>query len=102
HQHDSGWPGRAWEEAEIYELHVGTLTAEGTFAAAEQRLDYLAQLRVTVIELMPVADFPGTRNWGYDGVLPFAPDSQYGRPDDLKRFIQSAHARGLMVMLDVV
>ena len=99
---DSGWTGRAWEEAVIYELHVGTFTAEGTFAAAEQRLDYLAQLGVTIVELMPVADFPGTRNWGYDGVLPFAPDNQYGRPDDLKRFIQSAHARGLMVMLDVV
>ena len=99
---DSNWLGRSWEEAVVYELHVGTFTPEGTFAAAEQRLDYLAQLGVTAVELMPVADFPGARNWGYDGVLQFAPDSQYGRPQDLKRFIQSAHAHGLMVMLDVV
>jgi len=99
---DSAWRGRPWEEAVIYELHVGTFTPEGTFAAAEQKLDYLAQLGVTAVELMPVADFPGTHNWGYDGVLPFAPDSQYGRPDDLKRLIQGAHARGLMVLLDVV
>jgi maltooligosyltrehalose trehalohydrolase len=99
---DANWLGRPWEEAVTYELHVGAFTPEGTFAAAEQRLDYLAQLGVTAVELMPVADFPGARNWGYDGVLPFAPDSQYGRPQDLKRLIQSAHARGLMVMLDVV
>jgi malto-oligosyltrehalose trehalohydrolase len=99
---DDAWKGRPWSEAVIYELHVGTFTEEGTFAAAEKKLDYLAGLGVTVVELMPVADFPGTRNWGYDGVLPFAPDSQYGRPDDLKRLIQSAHTRGLMVFLDVV
>ena len=99
---DSSWTGRSWEQAVIYEVHLGTFSSEGTFAAAEQRLDYLAELGVTAVELMPVADFPGARNWGYDGVLPFAPDSQYGRPDDLKRFIQSAHARGLMVILDVV
>ena len=86
----------------IYELHVGTFTPEGTFAAAIERLDYLAELGVTAIELMPVADFPGERNWGYDGVLPFAPDASYGTPDDLKRLVDAAHARGLMVLLDVV
>lgn len=100
--HDDDWCGRSWEEAVIYEIHVGAFTPEGTFAAVEQRLDYLAALGVTAIELMPVADFPGQRNWGYDGTLLFAPDSAYGTPDDLKRLIQSAHRRGLMVLLDVV
>ena len=100
--HDGAWRGRPWEEAVIYELHVGTFTPEGTFNGVMQRLDYLAELGITAIELMPVADFPGARNWGYDGVLPYAPDSRYGRPDDLKALVQAAHARGLMVLLDVV
>jgi maltooligosyltrehalose trehalohydrolase len=99
---DENWQGRPWEEAVIYELHVGAFSPDGTFAAVEKRLDYLADIGVTAIELMPVSDFPGRRNWGYDGVLPFAPDSTYGRPEDLKRLIQSAHERGLMVLLDVV
>jgi maltooligosyltrehalose trehalohydrolase len=99
---DDTWQGRPWDEAVIYELHVGTFTPEGTFAGLEQRLDYLVELGITAVELMPLADFPGTRNWGYDGVFPFAPDSQYGRPDDLKRLLQSAHQKGLMVFLDVV
>ena len=99
---DTGWSGRLWEEAVIYELHVGTFTSEGTFAAVEQRLPYLADLGVTAVELMPLADFPGARNWGYDGVLPFAPDSRYGRPEDLKHLIQTAHRLGLIVFLDVV
>lgn len=99
---DGEWRGRPWEEAVIYELHVGCFTPAGTFAAVVERLDELAELGVTVIELMPVADFPGRRNWGYDGVLPFAPDSSYGRPEDLKNLVQAAHARGLMVLLDVV
>jgi len=99
---DDGWRGRPWREAVIYELHVGTFTPEGTYAAARARLDYLAELGVTAIELMPVADTPGARNWGYDGVLPFAPEHGYGRPEELKRFVQDAHARGLMVLLDVV
>ena len=99
---DDAWQGRPWHEAVIYELHLGAFTAEGSFAAAMQRLDYLAELGITAIELMPVADFPGTRNWGYDGVLPFAPDSSYGTPDQLKELVQAAHARGLMVLLDVV
>ncbi|MEO8410266.1 MAG: malto-oligosyltrehalose trehalohydrolase [Propionivibrio sp.] len=96
------WRGRPWEEAVIYELHIGTFSPAGTFAGVEERLDYLVQLGVTALEIMPVADFPGTRNWGYDGVLPFAPDAVYGRPDDFKHLIDAAHARGLMVFLDVV
>jgi maltooligosyltrehalose trehalohydrolase len=99
---DQDWRGRRWEEAVIYELHVGAFTPGGTFAAARERLDYLAELGITAIELMPVSDFPGQRNWGYDGVYPFAPDSSYGRPEDLKELVQSAHSRGMMVLLDVV
>jgi maltooligosyltrehalose trehalohydrolase len=99
---DGAWRGRAWREAVVYELHVGTFTAGGTFAAAELRLDELVELGVTAVELMPVAAFPGTRNWGYDGALPFAPAASYGTPNDLKHLIDEAHARGLMVLLDVV
>ncbi|WP_448206339.1 malto-oligosyltrehalose trehalohydrolase [Azospirillum sp. sgz302134] len=99
---DEGWAGRPWHETVLYELHVGTFTPDGTFRAAIDRLDYLVELGVTAIELMPVADFPGNRNWGYDGVLPFAPDAAYGRPEDLKALIDAAHAKGLMVFLDVV
>lgn len=99
---DDDWPGRPWEEAVIYELHVGSFTAQGTFAAVREKLAYLAALGVTAIELMPVGDFPGKRNWGYDVALPFAPDSRYGRPDDLKALVQDAHGHGLMVFLDVV
>ncbi len=99
---DGGWMGRPWEETVFYELHVGAFTPQGTFSAVRARLDDLADLGVTAIELMPVADFPGRRNWGYDGVLPFAPDSAYGRPEDLKLLIQEAHARGITVFLDVV
>ena len=99
---DGDWYGRPWNEAVIYELHVGSFTPEGTFSGVVGRLDYLVELGVTAIELMPIGDFPGLRNWGYDGVLPFAPDRRYGRPEDLKRLVQAAHARGLMVLLDVV
>ena len=99
---DRAWQGRKWEEAVIYELHVGTFTPRGTFLAACERLDYLADLGITALELMPVSDFPGQRNWGYDGVYSFAPDSTYGRPEDLKELVQSAHSRGIMVLLDVV
>jgi maltooligosyltrehalose trehalohydrolase len=99
---DRDWHGRRWEEAVLYELHVGTFTPSGTFSAVGERLAYLADLGITAVELMPVADFPGQRNWGYDGVFPFAPDSTYGRPEDLKELVQSAHDRGLMVLLDVV
>ena len=96
------WAGRPWEEAVLYELHLGTFSEEGTFEGARARLDHLVELGVTAIELMPIADFSGQRNWGYDGVLPFAPDRAYGSPDDLKRLIDEAHGLGLMVFLDVV
>jgi malto-oligosyltrehalose trehalohydrolase len=99
---ETGWRGRPWEECVLYELHVGAFTAEGTFRAAAERLDELAELGVTAIELMPIADFPGAWNWGYDGVLPFAPDASYGRSEDLKALVDAAHARGIMVLLDVV
>ena len=99
---DHYWRGRPWHEAVVYELHVGTFTPEGTFGAIIGKLDHLVALGVTAIELMPVAEFAGTRNWGYDGVLPYAPDRSYGQPDDLKDLVQAAHERGLMVLLDVV
>ena len=99
---DEGWGGRPWQETVLYELHVGAFTPEGTFRAAIGKLDYLAELGITAIELMPVADFPGRRNWGYDGVLLYAPDSSYGRPEELKALIEAAHSRGLMVIQDVV
>ena len=98
----ANWRGRPWAEAVILELHVGTFTPGGTFRSAIERLDALVDAGITAIELMPVADFAGRRNWGYDGVLLYAPDSAYGRPDDLRALIDQAHARGLMVLLDVV
>jgi malto-oligosyltrehalose trehalohydrolase len=101
-QKDAHWKGRPWHEVVLYELHVGTFTPEGTYQGVKNKLDYLRDLGVTAIELMPVADFPGQRNWGYDGVLPFATDSAYGTPQDLKDLIESAHQKGLMVFLDVV
>lgn len=99
---DAGWHGRPWAETVIYELHVGAFSAQGSFAAVREKLDHLVSLGVTAIELMPIADFPGARNWGYDGVYLFAPDGRYGSPEDLKALIDAAHARGLMVFLDVV
>lgn len=99
---DSNWKGRRWDEAVIYELHVGTFSPEGTFAGAEAKLDYLADLGVTAVELMPLASFPGERNWGYDGVLPYAPARSYGHPEALKRLVDAVHAKNLMVFLDVV
>jgi maltooligosyltrehalose trehalohydrolase len=98
----ASWRGRPWAEAVILELHVGTFTPGGTFRSAIERLDALVDAGITAIELMPVADFAGRRNWGYDGVLLYAPDSAYGRPDDLRALVDQAHARGLMVLLDVV
>ena len=89
----SNWYGRPWEETILYELHLGTFSPEGTFAGAERKLDYLAELGITAIELMPLSSFPGQRNWGYDGVLPYAPAAAYGRPDELKRLIDSAHSK---------
>jgi len=98
----AAWAGRPWEEAVIYELHVGAFTPQGSFAAASARLHELAAIGITAIELMPVADFPGGRNWGYDGVLLYAPDASYGTPDELKALVDRAHALGMMVLLDVV
>jgi malto-oligosyltrehalose trehalohydrolase len=96
------WRGRPWQEAVLIETHVGTFTPDGTYRAMIERLDHLVATGFTALELMPLADFPGKRNWGYDGVLWYAPDSAYGRPDDLKLLIDEAHLRGLMVFLDVV
>ena len=99
---DAEWRGLPWNEAVLYELHVGTFTPEGTFRAAIGKLDHLKNLGVTGIELMCVWSFAGQRSWGYDGVQLYAPNSTYGRPEDLKAFIDAAHARGIMVILDVV
>ena len=99
---DSEWHGIAPERLVFYELHVGTFTHEGTFVAVAERLDHLVALGITAVELMPVADFPGRWGWGYDGVLPFAPDATYGQPEDLKALVEACHARGLAVFLDVV
>lgn len=96
------WAGRPWEETVIYELHIGTFTPQGTFRAAMEKLPYLAQLGITLIEVMPVAQFGGNRGWGYDGVLLYAPHAAYGTPDDFKAFIDAAHGYGLSVVLDIV
>ncbi len=98
----AGWRGSSWPDAVLYELHVGTFTEQGTFAAAAGRLPWLADLGVNAVQLMPLAAFPGRRNWGYDGVLPYAPAACYGTPDELKQFIDTAHSLGMMVLLDVV
>ena len=100
--HDADWRGRAWEEAVIYELHIGTFTLAGTFDAARERLTALVALGITAVELMPLADFAGQRGWGYDGVLLYAPDASYGTPDQLKALVDAAHGLGLMVLIDVV
>jgi len=99
---DTAWAGLPPERLVFYELHVGTFTAAGTYAGVASRLDHLVSLGVTAVELMPLADFPGRWGWGYDGVLLFAPESRYGRPEDLKALVEACHARGLAVFLDVV
>ncbi len=99
---DSGWKGCPVDGQVIYEMHIGTFTQEGTWDAATSELPALAELGITVIEVMPIADFPGTFGWGYDGVNLFAPTRLYGRPDDLRRFVDRAHALGIGVILDVV
>jgi maltooligosyltrehalose trehalohydrolase len=96
------WRGRPWHETVLLEAHVGTFTQEGTYRAMIGKLDHLVETGITALELLPLADFAGTRNWGYDGVLWYAPDSAYGRPEDLKLLVDEAHLRGLMVFLDVV
>ncbi len=99
---DAGWRGAPLSGAAIYELHIGTFTPDGTLDAAIGRLDHLSRLGVTVVQLMPVAAFPGTHGWGYDGIGLWAVHEPYGGPDALKRFIDACHARGLAVYLDVV
>ena len=99
---DGGWPGLPLEEYIIYELHVGAFTEEGTFEAIITQLDELKNLGVTAVELMPVARFPGSRNWGYDGVYPFAVQDSYGGHRGLKHLVNACHQRGLAVVLDVV
>ena len=96
------WRGRSWAEAVLYELHIGTFTPQGTFAAATAKLSELAEIGITAIEVMPVGQWSGRHGWGYDGVLPFAPHPAYGTPDDFKAFIEQAHRLGMMVLLDVV
>ena len=98
----TNWRGRPWHETVLLEAHVGTFTREGTYRAMIDKLDHLVGTGITALELLPLADFAGSRNWGYDGVLWYAPDSAYGRPEDLKRLVDEAHLRGLMVFLDVV
>ncbi|SEW44050.1 malto-oligosyltrehalose trehalohydrolase [Chitinophaga arvensicola] len=99
---DQHWKGLAATELIIYEIHTGTFSAPGTFSGIREKLDYLKELGITAIELMPVAQFPGERNWGYDGVYPFAVQNSYGTPDDLKMLVNAAHALGIAVILDVV
>ena len=99
---DAGWRGRPLASAVIYEMHTGTFTPAGTFDAAIEKLDHLVRLGVTHVELLPVAQFPGDRGWGYDGVDLFAPHESYGGPDGLKRLVDACHARGLGVIMDVV
>jgi maltooligosyltrehalose trehalohydrolase len=96
------WRGRPWQETVLIETHVGTFTPEGSYRAMIEKLDHLVRSGITALELMPLADFAGKRGWGYDGALWYAPDSAYGRPEDLKTLIDEAHLRGLMVFLDVV
>jgi maltooligosyltrehalose trehalohydrolase len=99
---DFSWNGIPLEEMIIYELHVGTFTAEGTFASIIPRLNELKDLGITALEIMPVAQFPGERNWGYDGVYPFAVQNSYGGPDGLKQLVNACHKNGLALILDVV
>jgi malto-oligosyltrehalose trehalohydrolase len=99
---DLGWRGRRWDEIVVYELHLGTFSNTGDFAGALRHLDHIARLGATAVELMPIAEFPGHRNWGYDGVFLYAPASTYGRPEALKRLVEACHSRGLAIFLDVV
>ncbi|WP_241498895.1 malto-oligosyltrehalose trehalohydrolase [Rufibacter ruber] len=99
---DDNWQNLPLEDYVLYELHVGTFTEDGTFAGLEEKLDYLKELGVNAIEIMPVAQFPGDRNWGYDGVFPFATQNSYGGPKGLQKLVDACHAKGLAVVLDVV
>jgi len=99
---DHGWLGIPLEKYVLYELHVGTFTSQGTFDAIIPRIYELRDLGITAIELMPVAQFPGSRNWGYDGVYPYAVQNSYGGPAALKRLVNACHQQGMAVVLDVV
>jgi len=99
---DAGWNGQPLSSAVVYEMHIGTFTREGTWRSAMEQLPGLVDLGVTVLEVMPVSDFPGKFGWGYDGVFPYAPTHLYGRPDDFRAFVDRAHQLGLAVILDVV
>ena len=99
---DASWTGHPLSSAVLYELHTGTFTPEGTFDAAIGHLDHLVDLGITAVELMPVAEFPGDRGWGYDGVALYAPHHTYGGPDGLKRLVDACHARGLAAVVDAV
>jgi maltooligosyltrehalose trehalohydrolase len=99
---DNAWKGSDLKSWIIYELHIGTFSPEGTFAGAIGKLDYLADLGITAVEIMPVSQFPGSRNWGYDGVYPYSVQNSYGSPDDMKCFVEECHARGIAVILDIV
>lgn len=99
---DEGWQGRPWHESIFYEVHIGAFTREGTFRAAIEKLDHVASLGANTIEIMPIGDFKGRWNWGYDGASLFAPDASYGTPEDFKAFVNAAHDKGISVVLDVV
>lgn len=99
---DQTWPGIPLKDLIIYELHTGTFTEQGTFEGIISRLDYLVELGINAIEIMPVAQFPGNRNWGYDGVYPFAVQDSYGGPEGLKKLVNACHQKGIAVVLDVV
>ena len=99
---NTDWQGRPWQESVVYELHIGTFTPQGTFQAAIEKLPWLAENGITMIEVLPVSQFGGNRGWGYDGVLLYAPHSAYGTPDDFKAFVDAAHGHGLSVVLDIV
>ena len=99
---DLGWRSRPWEEIVLYELHLGTFSDTGDFAGAIRHLDHIAELGANAVELMPIAEFPGRRDWGYDGAFLYAPASTYGPPDALKRLVEACHSRGLAIFLDVV
>ncbi len=99
---DGAWNGRQWDEVVLSEVHVGTASPEGTYAGLAAKLEHFKATGITAIELMPIAETPGVRTWGYDGVLPFAPNNDYGEPDQLKRLVDKAHRLGLMIFLDVV
>ena len=99
---DASWSGRRWNDVVLYETHIGTVTPEGTYAALAAKLPALKETGVTAIELMPIAETTGRRTWGYDGVLPYAPNNAYGTPDELKHLVDTAHGLGLMIFLDVV